>query len=285
MRSTRASQPIYDDASDVTESITIPKSLAKKEKKKPATQPQEITSKESPPAPRYYTRSKQVQVSESSEVAMSDDGEDVEELPTWPRFKDDLPNAFNGEVDPSQDFISKTPVEIIDHILSFLILDHDPERGVKMKEGNHKRRPHALISMSAMSHLFYHATEGFAHKFLTMNQEALSIPYYVHYCRNDPEMLRRMMANREEYDKAEEQRKSHLRRSSRIANLPQAEPREVYRVKLWRTLQSKCAVCLKYADTPGKLANAVSICKECESSVNGPFMVCHSCPFAAESNC
>jgi len=204
---------------------------------------------------------------------LSDDEEGVVELPTWPRYKDDLPNAFNGEVDPSLDFISKTPVEIIDHILSFLVLDHDPERGVKMKEGNYKWRPHALISMSAMSHLFYHATEGFAHKFLTMNQETLSVPYYVHYCRNDPEMLRRVTESMEKQKKAAEERKSRLRRSARIADQPQEEPREVHRIKLWRTLQSKCAVCLKHAYTPGKFANAVSICAKCESSTNGTFVV------------
>lgn len=275
MRSTRASQQIYDDASDEIESITISKSLANK-KKKPATQPQEITSKESPPAPRYHTRSKRVQVSEFSEVAMSDDEEGVEELPTWPRFKDDLPNAFNVEVDPSQDFISKTPVEIIEHILSFLILDHDPERGVKMKEGNYKQRSHVLISMSAMSHLFYHATEGFAHRFLTINQEALSVPSYFHYWRNNPELLQRVTANMEEQDKAREERNNRLRRSSRIASQPQEAPRKVHRMELCRALQSKCAVCLEHADMPGKFANAVSICAECEEHVNGEYVVCPS---------
>jgi hypothetical protein len=272
VRSTRASQPIYDDASDEIESTAIPKRLANRKKKTPA-QPQEVTSDQSPPAPRYNTRSKQVQSSESGEVALSDDEEGVEELPTWPRYKDDLPNAFNGEVDPSQDFISKTPVEIIDHILSFLVLDHDPERGVKMKESSYKRRPHALISMSAMSHLFYHTTEGFAHKFLIMNQEALSVPYYVHYCRKTPEMLQRITANMEEHKKATEERKSRLRRSARIAGQPQEEPRAVHRIRLLRRLQSNCAVCLKYADTPGKFANAVSICKDCESSTNGSNLV------------
>lgn len=272
-RSTRASQPIYDDGSDDVEPTAMPKKRTNK-KERTSTQSKEVISNQSPPAPRYNTRSQQVQSSKSSDGVLSGNEEDVEELQTWPRYKDDLPNAFNGEVDPSQDFISKTPVEIIDHILSFLVLDHDPERGVKMKEANYNRRPHVLVSMSAMSHLFYHATEGFAHKFLTMNQEALSVPYYVHYCRNDPEMLQRVMANMEEHKKAAEERKSRLRRSARIADQPQEEPREVHRIRLCRILQSKCAVCLKYADTPGKFANAVSVCKDCDSSINGPFMVC-----------
>lgn len=280
MRSTHTSQPIYNDASVETEPIAIPKRLANKKKITPM-HPQELVSDLSPPAPRYNTRSKQVRSSEFSEVFASDDEEGAEELPMWPRYKDDLPNAFNGEVDPSQDFISKTPVEIIDHILSFLLLDHDPERGVKMKEGNYKWRPHALISMSAMSHLFYHATEGFAHRFLTMNQGALSVPSYVHYWRNNPELLQRITANMEELDKAREERKSRLRRSSRIANQPQEEPRKVHRIELCRVLQRKCAVCLNCADTPGKFANAVSICKDCEKDVHGEFVVCQSHSSAA----
>lgn len=276
MRSTRA--PIYHDASDETEPIAIPTKQANR--KKTSTHTTEVVSDQSPPPPRYNTRSKQAQPSESKEVVMSDDEEGVEELTTWPRYKDDLPNAFNGEVDPSLDFISKTPVEIIDNILSFLILDHDPERGVKMKEGRYKR-PHVLISMSAMSHLFYHATEGFAHKFLTMNHEVLFAPYYVHYWRDNPEQLQRAMANTEQHEKARQERESRLRRSARIANQPKEDSREAHRITLCRTLQSKCAVCLKHAYTPGKFANAVSICEECERDVNGPFVVCRSHSIAA----
>lgn len=101
MRSTRASQPIHDDASDEeTEPIAIPKKQANKKKQTP-TQPKEIVSDQSPPAPRYNTRSKQVQSSKSNEEATPNDEEGVEELPIWPRYKDDLPNAFNGDVDPS----------------------------------------------------------------------------------------------------------------------------------------------------------------------------------------
>ena len=279
IRSTRASQPIYDDAPDEIESIAIPRKPANK-KTKTSIQAQKATSDQSPPAPRYNTRSKQIQSSEAIEGVLSNHEEGIEELQTWPRYKDDLPNAFNGEVDPSQDFISKAPVEIIDNILSFLILDHDPERGVKMMESSYKRRSHALVSMSAMSRLFYHATEGFAHKFLTMNQEALSVPSYLHYWRASPEVLQRITANMEERDKAMEERNSRLRRSSRIANQPQEEPRKVHRIELCRTLQSKCAVCLRHADTPGKFANAVSVCSDCESSIDGPFMVCQPCSFA-----
>lgn len=275
MRSTRASQPNYNDGSDDIDPTAIPKKRANKRTKTP-TQPKESIPDQSPPAPRYNTRSQQVQSSKSDEGALFDDEESAEELQTWPRYKDDLPNAFNGEVDSSQDFISKTPVEIIDNILEFLILDHDPELGVKMKESNFKHRPHVLISMSTMSRLFYHAIEGFAHKFLTMNQEKLSVPSYIHWWRNNPELLQRVTANMEQNDKAREERNSRLRRSTRIGNQPQEEPRKIHRIELCRALQRKCAVCLDFADTPGKFANAVSICKECEEDVNGEFVVCHS---------
>jgi hypothetical protein len=275
MRSIRASQPIYDDGLDDIELIAMPEKRANKKTKMPE-QPKEAIPDQSPPAPRYNTRSQQVQSSKPGDDVLSGDEEGVEELQTWPRYKDDLPNAFNGEVDPSQDFISKTPVEVMDNILEFLVLDHDPELGVKMKESNYKRRPHALVSMSAMSHLFYHAAEGFAHRFLTMNQEKLSVPSYVHWWRNNPELLQRVTANMEQNEKVREERNSRLRRSSRIANQPQEEPRKVHRMELCRALQRKCAVCLDFADTPGKFANAVSICKECEEAVNGEFVVRHS---------
>jgi len=280
MRSARSTQPIHDDADDEDGSIVVPKKLAKN-KKTTSTQPQQVISDHSPSGPRYNTRSKQAQSSASDESVPSNDEEGVEELPIWPRYKDDLPNAFNGEVDPSQDFISNIPVEIIDNILSFVLLDHDPERGVKMKESNYKPRPHAIISMAAMSQLFYHATEGFAHKFLMKNRETLSTPRYFRYLPKDPELVQSITAHVEAADKAKKERDSRLRRSTRLANQPQLEPRKVYRVKLCRELRYVCAICLKFAEAPGKLANAVSICSSCESSINGPFMVCQVCSPAA----
>jgi hypothetical protein len=61
------------------------------------------------PSPSYNTRFKQAQISEATQDAASDD-EDVEEIPRedeYPLYKDDLPNAFNGAVELSLDFISK----------------------------------------------------------------------------------------------------------------------------------------------------------------------------------
>jgi hypothetical protein len=273
IRSTRTVQPVHDIESDEDDSTAIPKKAAKATKKTP-TPAQEATADQSPPGPRYNTRSKQVRISEPSEDVASDAEDGVEELPLWPRYKDDLPNAFNGEVDPSQDFISKAPVEIIDNILSFLILDHEPDRGVKMKEGTYDRRPHVLISMSAMSRLFYHATEGFARRFLKKNEEILSDPFMNPYYRKYPEQHRTMLRHREESLKAREEKLGKLRRSSRLADQPQPEALTIYRKELRRTLQSRCAVCFDHAETRGRFANAVMICRDCEESINGSFLVC-----------
>lgn len=264
IRSTRASQPTHDDASDEDESFEAPKKMTSKNKHSP-TQPQAVTPDQSPPAPRYNTRSKQVQSSEPSKDA--GDEESVEGLPLWPRYKDDLPNAFNGEVDPSLDFISKAPVEIIDNILSFLILDHEPELEVQKKQGNYKTRPHVLVSMSAMSRLFYHATEGFAHKFLKKNKKAISAPWFACFKISNPELYQSLLKQKKEAI-------THQRRSPRLASKSQLEPHKVCRTELLQALQSKCAICLDRAYAKGKFANLVALCAGCEQSVSGPCLVC-----------
>jgi hypothetical protein len=124
------------------------------------------------PSPSYNTRFKQAQISEATQDAASDD-EDVEEIPRedeYPLYKDDLPNAFNGAVELSLDFISKAPNEVIDNILSYLLLDHDPDRGVKIKAGTCKPVPHVLLSIATMPRLYYYATEGFARRYRTKNK-------------------------------------------------------------------------------------------------------------------
>lgn len=276
-RSTRANEPVRDATTDGKKSKVTPKPH-KKAKTTTKTPSHETAAEQSPQSPRYHTRSKQVQSLEAdSDVACGEDeGDDVEELPTWPRYKDDLPNAFNGEVDPSQDFISKAPVEIIDNILSFLLLDHDPERGVKTKEQRVYRRPHALISMSAMSHLFYHATESFAYRFLMKNKEVLSLSYVGEHARAHPEHFQTYLEREEIVERFREERASKIRRSSRLAGKPQPEVAKVHRTELVRVLQSRCAVCLCWNWNAGKLANAVSMCSKCDISINGPLRVCGS---------
>lgn len=211
--------------------------------------------------------SKKVKNEDPTPMADSDD-EDVEELPAapqWPRFKDDLPNAFNGDVDPEKDFISKAPVEIIDNILSFLILDHDPEHGVKAKEKGYKTRPHVLLSMAAMSRLFYHAIEGFARLFIKRNKVGLK-PY-----KSNAYWLAR--------EQAREQRNNNRRRSPRNASKP-IETTEIYRTELLRALHFRCAVCFRWTGSyaGARFANSVSVCGDCERKEHGVFLVGHHAP-------
>jgi hypothetical protein len=267
-RSTRASHPVYDDASDAEdESKMAPNKSAKRARTQPKPHEAERETGQSPPTPRYNTRSKNVQLSKPSEDALTTVEEGIEELPVWPRYKDDLLNAFNGAVDPSLDFISKAPVEIIDMIISLLILDHDPDRGVKEKAGNYKRNPHVLISMSAMSRLFYHTSEGFAFRFLTKNKIVIPpFPWWLFCDRSTSDAYKGYVRKME--------RQSELRRSSRLASKPEPAKHEVYRMELIRALQSRCAICLvRTYGRPGQFANRVTVCGTCDESMNGSCMV------------
>lgn len=207
---------------------------------------------QSPPLHRYNTR---LATNAASTVSQGDAliEQDVEELPWYPRYKDDLPNVFNGDIDPSKDYISKIPSEIVDEILSYLVLDHEPGLGVRHKEGNLQSRPHALISMSAMSRFFYQATEDFSHRYLTKYQGTLNY-------RFAEEIV-------ESYVEA-----GIIRRSARLSNKPK-QRHEVFRKELLEELRIKCAVCHRYAFRAGRFANAVNVCTTCESDVYGEVMV------------
>jgi len=236
-------------------------------------QPEEEIPLGGPPAPRYNTRYKQARLSEQFQ-----DTDDVEEIPRedlYPLYKDDLPNAFNGAVDPSKDFISKAPNEVIDNILSYLVLDHDPDRGVAMKAGTYKPVPHVLLSLAAMSTLFYHATEGFTRRYLTKHKLGPFKPAtdWSHH----PGVMAHL--------KIVEERERNKRRSSRIANNPKPETHEFYRKTLWDELRSHCAMCHQQCWRPGKLANKVSVCEKCEQITFGWIMVCRlSCAIELATN-
>jgi hypothetical protein len=229
-------------------------------------QPEQKIPLEGPPAPRYNTRYKQAQLSEQSQ-----DADDVEEIPRedlYPLYKDDLPNAFNGAVDPSKDFFSKAPNEVIDNVLSYLVLDNDPDRGVKVKAGTYKPMLHVLLSMATMSRLFYHATEGFARRYWIKHKLGISDP-----ARNWPHHPEEALARINIREEKEREKERNRRRSVRIAEIPKAETHEFYRKKLVFELRTHCAICLKSCWRPGKLANQVTVCEVCEWSVFGSIMV------------
>jgi hypothetical protein len=262
-RGTAAQTPVYTEPESSDDEDYQPATT--KKKAKTSAQPEQDQPTEGPPETRYNTRYKQAQLSEQSQGA-----DDVEEIPRgdeYPLYKDDLPNAFNGAVDPSLDFISKAPNEVIDNILSYLVLDHQPDRGVKMKAGTYKLVPHVLLSMAAMSRYFYHATEGFARRYRTRNK--LDLPEPGIYWPQQPEVFARLMGFREkELDK-----ERNKRRSVRIANTVKPETHEVYRKKLCDQSKVHCVVCHLPGWRPGKLANQVTVCEGCERSVFGTIMV------------
>jgi hypothetical protein len=259
-RGTATQHPVYIEPELSDDEDHQPATTKKKAKPYVYHQAEQEIPLGGPPAPRYNTRYKQAQLSEQSQ-----DADDVEGIPRedlYPLYKDDLPNAFNGPVDPALDFISKAPNEVIDNILSYLVLDHDPEFGVKAKAGNHTPVPHVLISMAAMSRLFYHATESFARRYRTIHK--LDVPKRSRYLTEEA------WADRL---KAREESERNRRRSVRIANNPQPDYHEVYRKTLCNELRSQCVVCHKTGWRRGRLANQVSVCEDCEPSVFGKMMV------------
>ena len=80
-----------------------------------------------------------------------------------PSFKEDI-NAFSIAVENGKDFISRIPSETLENILSFCLLDHDPDRGVKMEAQGKDfvEDSHALLSLAAMSRHFRDRVESFS---------------------------------------------------------------------------------------------------------------------------
>ncbi|RMY01403.1 hypothetical protein D0868_08513 [Hortaea werneckii] len=72
--------------------------------------------------------------------------------------KDDLIAFLPPVEEPGKDFISSLPTETFHEILSYLILDHDPDRGLKLEaltrrgvQGPASCLPLALGSLQALS--------------------------------------------------------------------------------------------------------------------------------------
>jgi len=150
-------------------------------------------------------------------------------------------------------------------------LDHHPDRGVKIKSGTYKPVPHVLLSMASMSRSFYHATEDFARRYRTRNKLDLPVPGV--YWPQHPEVFARLKASRER----EQDRERSKRRSVRIANTPKPEIHEAHRKALCVESRCHCVICHKPGWRPGKLANHVTVCEDCERSAFGVILVSCSC--------
>ncbi|RMY23714.1 hypothetical protein D0867_01862 [Hortaea werneckii] len=151
--------------------------------------------------------------------------------------KDDL-IAFLPPVEESgKVFISSLPTETFHEILSFLILDHDPDRGLKLealKRRGFKDQPHVFLSLSVLSKHFRDNVESFCLHYLTQFKEI---------CGFQPAV----------------QLHSEHRHSTRLAAKPKKDSR-IFRVLLVKHLQRKCINCNVWCRTRATMATGVACC-------------------------
>lgn len=151
--------------------------------------------------------------------------------------KDDLIAFLPPLEEPGRDFISSLPTETFHEILSYLILDHDPDRGLKLealKRRGFKDRPHVLLSLSVLSKHFRANVESFCLHHLTQFKEIYG------------------------FQPAASMDAEH-RRSARLAANPKEDSR-VFRVLLVKQLQTKCISCNVRCRTRATMATGVACC-------------------------
>lgn len=169
--------------------------------------------------------------------------------------KDDLIAFLPPVEESSRDFISSLPTETFHEILSYLILDHDPDRGLKLealKRRGFKDGPHVLLSLSVLSKHFRDNVESFCLHYLTQFKEI---------CGFQPAV----------------QLHSEYRHSTRLAAKPKKDSR-IFRVLLVKHLQTKCINCNVRCRTRATLATGVACCldrwtEDCEEEAFPPIVV------------
>jgi len=182
---------------------------------------------------------------EPEDTTVADEVTDTDTIAV-PQFKEDI-NAFSVPIDEEADFISRMPSEVLDEILSYLALDHDPDRAVKKHaaettKGYYYEPSHVLLSVAAMSSRFRGHVEDFAQRQLTMHAEK----YYFH----SNEQL------------AERDNDKPRRRSERLKSKGVLETR-CYRLELVRALQLQCMVCNRVTGYRDTMNNGVACCRNC----------------------
>ncbi|KAI7356567.1 hypothetical protein KC354_g10386 [Hortaea werneckii] len=151
--------------------------------------------------------------------------------------KDDLIAFLPPVEEPGRDFISSLPTETFHEILSYLILDHDPDRGLKLealKRRGFKDQPHVFLSLSVLSKHFRDNVESFCLHYLTQFKEI---------CGFQPAV----------------QLHSEHRHSTRLAAKPKKDSR-IFRVLLVKHLQGKCISCNVWCRTRATMATGVACC-------------------------
>ncbi|KAK5701552.1 hypothetical protein LTR97_004367 [Elasticomyces elasticus] len=204
---------------------------------------------------RLTKKEKPVYVAEDGSEGEAGDDSEVEatEAPTEedaeveyvPQYKDDKPNAFNTPVHPDKDFISTMPPEVLDNILSYCVLDHDPELAVKKEKTSYIHHHHVLISLAAMSTQLRDCVESFSLRQLTCDTK------------------RTLFKTTAEREAARSERWKPKRRSKRIAAKPQIDTR-VYRKEFLAYLQFHCYKCNTWTYNTAVMCNGVACCKSCE---------------------
>ena len=170
------------------------------------------------------------------------EGPSQADQPELPKYKDDS-NAFNIPVEDEKDYISGLPSEILDRILGYCVMDHEPELAVRQKAqgSDFVRNPHALLSLAAMSRHFKAHVESFCRRELMRNRDNY------HLFKTNAEIIE----------------KGGLRRSPRVkAQLP--VDNRCYRSELVKDLQAFCIQCMIRTETFATMANSVKCHASCE---------------------
>lgn len=161
-----------------------------------------------------------------------------------PKYKEDI-NAFSVPVEENKDIISGIPSEILHEILSYLIIDHDPDRTAKMhsKDAKVGEKPHVLLSLAAMSHHFHDHVEDFSQWYLIKHKDR-------YYFKTNAEL--------------EEARQIPPRRSERLKQNHQGQDHRCYRIELTTVLKGRCFGCNFWTGRRAIMANGVACCEKCD---------------------
>ncbi|KAK5713850.1 hypothetical protein LTR17_017425 [Elasticomyces elasticus] len=163
--------------------------------------------------------------------------------------------AFELPVDPEKDFISRTPPEVIDNILSYCVRDHVPE----LANMTGKRSRHVLVSLAAMSTLFRDCVESFCQRQLIADP-----------ARTGFKTAAELRAQQQKYEDAWPERYKPTRRSARVAAKPQpADLPRIYRTEFVRYLIIYCIGCDKICGSETLMLSNVSYCTSCELRERG----------------
>ena len=168
-----------------------------------------------------------------------------------PKYKEDV-SAFDGPVEEGKDFISRLPSETLDQILSYCLLDHDPERAVKKKAEGYKyvEQSHVLLSLASMSHHLHDHVEDFSRRHLIRHKD-------IYRFKTNAELVKQ----------------KETRRSDRLKAKTVQEDSRVYRMELVRHLQWYCFNCNAFCTRRATMVNGVachgSYYQKCEDEAFG----------------